>query len=58
MSCRRREGNHIGTLGGKAREANVLRLGNAVLPAQVAVGFHSQCRNARAASDPNANSDP
>lgn len=41
-SCRSRERDHVGLLCGDRRERNALRLSNAVLSTQVAVGFHRQ----------------
>jgi len=42
-SGRRRKRNNIGVFGDNWREAHLLRLSNAVLSAQMAVGFHCQC---------------
>src|SRR6266487_319887 len=42
-SGRRRERNNVGVLGDNWREAHLLRLSNAVLSAQVAIGFHCEC---------------
>src|SRR6266536_5467032 len=42
-SSRNRECDHVGLLCCDRREAHALRLSNAVLAPQVAVGFHCQC---------------